>query len=41
MIKTVGIVSLSNGALGEDFAKHELEIGIKQQTVRFRKETGR
>ncbi len=27
MIKTIGIVSLSRGILGEDFMRHELEIG--------------
>ena len=27
MIKTVGIVSLSAGTIGEDFVKHEVEIG--------------
>lgn len=30
MIKTVGIVSLSRGLLGEDFIKHELDLGIKR-----------
>lgn len=30
MIKTVGIVSLSKGILGEAFAKHELELGMKR-----------
>ena len=40
MIKTVGIVSLSSGTLGEDFARHELEIGVRRLkayglTVRF------
>ena len=28
MIKTIGIVSLSAGTIGEDFVKHEVEIGI-------------
>ncbi len=28
MIKTIGIVSLSRGILGEDFMKHEVEIGL-------------
>lgn len=28
MVKTVGIVSLSSGILGEDFIKHELDLGI-------------
>lgn len=27
MIKTVGIVNLSSGVLGEGFVRHELEIG--------------
>ncbi|MGT2888431.1 LD-carboxypeptidase [Streptococcus didelphis] len=30
MIKHVGIVSLSSGMLGEDFLKHELELGYKR-----------
>ena len=30
MIKTVTIVSLSRGMLGEDFARHELEIGVRR-----------
>ena len=30
MVKTVGIVSLSRGLLGEDFVKHEIEIGLKR-----------
>ena len=30
MVKTVGIVSLSAGVLGESFAKHELDIGMKR-----------
>ena len=30
MIKTVGIVSLSSGILGEPFISHELEIGINR-----------
>ena len=28
MVNTIGIVSLSSGVLGEDFIKHELDIGI-------------
>lgn len=32
MIKNVAIVSLSSGAMGEDFAKHELEIGVMRLT---------
>ena len=40
MIKNVAIVSLSRGTLGEAFAKHELEIGVRRLqgyglTVRF------
>ncbi|MFV8471375.1 S66 family peptidase [Mycoplasma sp. B6188] len=30
MIKTVAIVSLSSGALGEPFVKHELDLGLKR-----------
>lgn len=30
MIKTVGIVSLSAGTLGEPFVKHELDLGVKR-----------
>ncbi len=29
-VKKIGIVNLSSGILGEDFIKHELEIGIKR-----------
>lgn len=29
-VKTIGIVSLSAGTIGEDFVKHELELGIKR-----------
>ena len=29
-IKTIGIVSLSAGILGEDFVKHEVELGLKR-----------
>lgn len=32
MVKTVGIVSLSAGTLGESFVKHELDIGRKRLT---------
>lgn len=28
MVKTIGIVSLSSGTLGEDFVKHELDLGL-------------
>lgn len=30
MVKTVGIVSLSSGILGEPYVKHEVELGIKR-----------
>ena len=30
MIKNIAIVSLSAGTIGEEFVKHELEIGIKR-----------
>ena len=30
MIKTIGIVSLSRGILGEDFMKHEVESGLRR-----------
>lgn len=30
MVKNVAIVSLSSGALGEDFVKHEVDIGVKR-----------
>ncbi len=30
MVKTVAIVSLSHGTAGEDFAKHEIELGISR-----------
>ena len=30
MVKTIGIVSLSSGTLGEDFVKHELKIGVER-----------
>lgn len=29
-VKTIGIVSLSSGILGEDFIRHQLEIGLKR-----------
>lgn len=40
MIKNIAIVSLSSGTIGEDFARHEVDIGIKRLhalgvTVRF------
>lgn len=30
MVKTVGIVSLSSGILGESYIKHELELGVRR-----------
>lgn len=30
MIKNVAIVSLSSGIIGEDFVRHEVEIGVKR-----------
>ena len=30
MISTIGIVSLSSGIIGEDFVKHEVELGVKR-----------
>ena len=30
MIKTVGIVSLSSGIIGEDFIRFEVEIGLRR-----------
>lgn len=30
MIKNIAIVSLSSGTIGEDFVKHEIDIGIKR-----------
>ena len=30
MVKKIAIVSLSSGILGEEFAKHEVEIGLKR-----------
>ncbi len=32
MIKNIAVVSLSSGTIGEDFAKHEVDIGIKRLT---------
>ena len=28
MVKTIAIVSLSAGTIGEDFVKHEIDIGL-------------
>lgn len=30
MISTIGIVSLSSGIIGEDFVKHEVDLGIQR-----------
>ena len=30
MIKTITIVSLSAGTLGEDFVRHELDLGLQR-----------
>ncbi len=30
MVKTIGIVSLSHGTIGEDFVKHEVKIGLER-----------
>ena len=30
MIKNIAIVSLSAGTIGEDFVKHEVEIGVRR-----------
>ena len=30
MVNKIGIVSLSSGVLGENFIKHEIEIGLKR-----------
>lgn len=32
MLKNIAIVSLSSGTIGEDFVKHEVDIGIKRLT---------
>ena len=29
MVSTIGIVSLSSGIIGEDFVKHEVDLGIQ------------
>ena len=34
MVKSIAIVSLSSGTIGEDFAKHEVEIGLKRLEAR-------
>ena len=30
MVSTIGIVSLSSGIIGEDFVKHEVELGVQR-----------
>ena len=30
MISTIGIVSLSSGIIGEDFVKHEVDLGVRR-----------
>ena len=30
MISTIGIVSLSSGVIGEDFVKHEVDLGLQR-----------
>lgn len=30
MVSTIGIVSLSSGVIGEDFVKHEVDLGIQR-----------
>ena len=30
MVNRVAIVSLSSGTIGEDFVKHEIELGLKR-----------
>ena len=30
MIKTVGIVSLSRGIIGEPFVRHEFDLGVRR-----------
>ena len=29
MTSTIGIISLSSGTMGEDFVKHEVDLGIQ------------
>ncbi|VQT66563.1 LD-carboxypeptidase [Streptococcus pneumoniae] len=33
MVSTIGIVSLSSGIIGEDFVKHEVDLGIQRLKV--------
>ena len=30
MVSTIGIISLSSGIIGEDFVKHEVDLGIQR-----------
>ena len=30
MVSTIGIVSLSSGVIGEDFVKHEVDLGLQR-----------
>ena len=30
MIRTIGIVSLSSGVIGESFVRHEVDIGLER-----------
>ncbi len=30
MTSTIGIISLSSGTMGEDFVKHEVDLGIQR-----------
>ena len=29
MVSTIGIISLSSGIIGEDFVKHEVDLGVR------------
>ena len=33
MTSTIGIISLSSGTMGEDFVKHEVDLGIQRLKV--------
>ena len=30
MVSTIGIISLSSGIIGEDFVKHEVDLGVQR-----------
>lgn len=30
MVSTIGVVSLSSGVIGEDFVKHEVDLGVQR-----------